>query len=81
MTTHIGRDGVIKVGTTGSGNTATGAVAELRSFSLEETGETVEDTTMTSTSRTHKSTLTSFSGSAGVYWDKSYNDGQIATGV
>ena len=42
----------------------------LRSFSVDETGDTVEDTTMTSTFRTYKPTLTSFTGSADVYWDE-----------
>jgi len=59
---HVGKDGVLKVaGTT---------VAQLRSFSVDETGDTVEDTTMTSTFRTYKPTLTSFTGSADVYWDE-----------
>ena len=62
MATHIGRDGVIKVGAN--------AIAELRSFSIEETADTVETTTMTLSARTHKVTLTSFSGSADVYWDE-----------
>lgn len=68
MATHIGRDGIIRVRTTGNGSTAANAIAELRSFSIEETGETVEETVMTDTTRRHKPTLTSFSGSADVYW-------------
>jgi hypothetical protein len=68
MATHIGRDGVIKVGV----NT----VAELRSFSIEETGDTVEDTVMTDTARTFTPTLTSFTGSADVYWDETDTLGQ-----
>ena len=59
---HIGKDGVLKVGGV--------TVAQLRSFSVDETGDTVEDTTMTSTFRTYKPTLTSFTGSADVYWDE-----------
>lgn len=62
MATHIGRDGVIKVGAN--------AIAALRSFSIEETADTVETTTMTLSARTHKVTLTSFSGSSDVYWDE-----------
>jgi len=61
MATYIGRDGVITVGGT--------AVANLRSFSIEETADTVETTTMGATARTYSATLTSFSGSADVYWD------------
>ena len=59
---HIGKDGVLKIDDV--------AVAQLRSFSVDETGDTVEDTTMTSTFRTYKPTLTSFTGSADVYWDE-----------
>lgn len=73
MPTHIGRDGVIKVG----GNT----VAEVRSFSIEETGDTVENTTMTATNRTFLSTLNSFTGSADVYWDETDTTGQGALTV
>lgn len=73
MATHIGRDGVIKVGA----NT----VAELRSFSIEETGDTVEDTVMTDTARTFTPTLTSFTGSADVYWDETDTLGQAALTV
>ncbi len=69
MGVHIGRDGVVKVGGT--------AIAELKSFSIEETGDTVEDTVMTDTARTHKPTLTSFSGSADVFWDE-VDSGQAA---
>lgn len=73
MATHIGRDGIIKVGSN--------AVAELRSFSIEETGDTVEDTVMTDTARTYKSTLTSFTGSADVFWDETDTSGQGALTV
>lgn len=81
MATHIGREGIIRVGTTGNGSTAANAIAELRSFSIEETGETVEETVMTDTTRRHKPTLTSFSGSADVYWDETDTDGQVALAV
>jgi predicted secreted protein len=61
MATIIGRDGVIKSGGT--------TIAQLRSYSIEESADTVESTVMTDTSRGFKVTLTSFSGSADVYWD------------
>lgn len=73
MATHIGRDGIVKVGAN--------AVAEVRSFSIEETGDTVEDTVMTDTARTFVPTLTSFTGSADVYWDESDTTGQGALSV
>lgn len=73
MATHIGRDGKIKVGSN--------AVAEVRSFSIEETGDTVEDTVMTDTARTYLATLTSFTGSADVFWDETDTNGQGALTV
>lgn len=73
MATHIGRDGVIKVGAN--------SVAELRSFSIEESADTAEDTVMTDTARTHIITLTSFTGSADVYWDETDTNGQVALAV
>lgn len=73
MATHIGRDGILKVGAN--------SVAELRSFSIEETGDTVEDTVMTDTARTFVPTLTSFTGSADVYWDETNTTGQGALTV
>ncbi len=73
MATHIGRDGVVKVGAN--------SVAELRSFSIDETGDTVEDTVMTDAARSYISTLTSFTGSADVYWDETDTSGQGALTV
>jgi hypothetical protein len=70
MATHIGRDGVVKVGAN--------SIAELRSFSIDETGDTVEDTVMTDTARSFISTLTSFTGSADVYWDETDTSAQGA---
>lgn len=73
MATHIGRDGVVKVGAN--------SIAELRSFSIDETGDTVEDTVMTDAARSYISTLTSFTGSADVYWDETDTSGQGALTV
>jgi hypothetical protein len=73
MATHIGRDGVIKVGGV--------VVAEVRSFSVEETGDTVENTTMTATNRTFLATLNSFTATADVYWDETDSTGQGALTV
>ena len=70
MATHKGQDGVVKVGSN--------AVAEVRSFSIEETADTVEDTVMTDSARTYISTLTSFTGSVDVFWDETDTTGQIA---
>ena len=62
MATHKGSEGTVKVGSD--------AVAEIRSYSLEESADTLEDTSMGDSARTYKSSLTSFSGSVDVFWDE-----------
>lgn len=52
------------------------SVAEIRSYSLEETADTLEDTTMGDTSRTYLPSLKTFSGSVDVFWDKTDTNGQ-----
>jgi predicted secreted protein len=73
MATHTGSEGTVKVGAN--------AVAEIRSYSIEETSDTVEDTSMGDTYRTHKTTLKSFSGSVDVFWDETDTTGQGALSV
>jgi predicted secreted protein len=70
MATHTGSEGTVKVGSS--------AIAEIRSFSIEETADTLEDTTLGDTARTYKSSLTSFSGSVDVLWDETDSSGQGA---
>jgi len=70
MATHAGSEGTVKVGSD--------AIAEIRSFSLEETADTLEDTTMGDTARTYKSSLTTFTGSVDVFWDETDTNGQGA---
>jgi hypothetical protein len=70
MATHAGSEGTVKVGSN--------AIAEIRSFSLEETADTLEDTTMGDTARTYKSSLTTFTGSVDVFWDETDTNGQGA---
>ena len=61
MATFKGSDGVVKAG----GN----AIAEIRSFSVEQTADTIEDTKMGDTARTYKSSLTSFTASIDALFD------------
>lgn len=68
MATFSGSDGVILVGTD--------QVAEVRSYSIDETMDTLEDTSMGDTSRTYKTSLKSFSGSADVFFDDTDTSGQ-----
>jgi predicted secreted protein len=70
MASHIGRDGIVKVGSA--------TVAEVKSFSIEESADTVETTKMTDTARSHAITLTSFSGSLDCFWDETDSSGQGA---
>ena len=73
MATHTGSEGTVKVGAN--------AVAEIRSFSLEESGEVIETTTMGDVSRTYVAGLNTFSASIEVYWDETDTDGQVALAV
>lgn len=70
MATHTGSEGTVKVGSN--------AIAEIRSYSVEETADTTEDTTMGDSYRTHKTTLKSWSGSVDVFWDETDTNGQVA---
>jgi len=69
MATHTGSEGLIKVGTD--------TVGELRSFSLETTGDTIETSNMGTTARTYKAGLTAWSGTASLFWDET-DAGQTA---
>lgn len=73
MATHTGSEGTVKVGTD--------AIAEIRSFSIEESADTLEDTSMGDTARTYKPSLTTYTGSIDVLWDESDTTGQGALTV
>ena len=74
MATHTGSEGTVKVGTTNS-------ILEIRSYSVEETADTTEDTSMGDSYRTHKTTLKSWSGTVDVFWDELDTTGQGALTV
>ena len=73
MATHKGSEGTVKVGSN--------AVAEIRSYSIEESADTLEDTSMGDSARTYKPSLTSFSGSLDVFWDETDASGQGALSI
>lgn len=73
MATHTGSEGTVKVGAN--------AIAEIRSYSVEETADTVEDTSMGDSYRTHKTTLKAWSGTVDVFWDETDTTGQGALTV
>lgn len=73
MATHAGSEGTVKSGAN--------AIAEIRSFSLEESADTIEDTTMGDASRTYLTGLKTFSGSVDVFWDETDTNGQVSFAV
>lgn len=68
MATFTGSGGTVKVGSV--------EVAEIRSFSIDETMDTLEDTAMGDTSRTYKASLKNFTGSIDVFFDDTDASGQ-----
>jgi predicted secreted protein len=70
MATHTGSEGTVRVGLN--------AIAEIRSYSVEETSDTAEDTSMGDAYRTFKTTLKAWTGSVDVFWDETDTNGQVA---
>ena len=66
MATTKGSSGVVKLAVSGG---SVAAMGEVRSFTLEETADTIEDSVMGDTARTYLSSLTSATLSMDVYWD------------
>ena len=62
MATFAGKDGIVKIGSN--------AIGEIRSYSIEQTMDTIEDSSMGDTDRTYVASLKSFSGSMDVYFDE-----------
>ena len=70
MATHKGSEGTVKTGA----NT----IAEIRSYTITETSDTLEDTSMGDASRTYLPSLKTFSGSIECFWDETDTSGQMA---
>jgi hypothetical protein len=62
MATHHGKEGVVKAGGT--------AVGELTSFTLETTGDVVEDTQLSDATKSFVAGRTSFSGTLEMHFDE-----------
>ena len=73
MASSTGNFGVVKVGTN--------EVAEVNTWSLDETGETVDNSTMGTTAKTHLPLMTSATGSMECFWDPSDTAGQGAMSI
>lgn len=70
MATHKGSEGTVKSGAN--------AIAEIRSYTITETADVLEDTTMGDASRTYLASLKTFSGSIDCFWDETDTNGQLS---
>ena len=71
MTTHHGKEGVVTAGGTG--------VGELTGFTLETTGDVVEDTALTDATKSFVAGRTSFSGTLEMHYDETDSPQQTLT--
>ena len=70
MATHSGSAGTVKVGSN--------AVAELKSWTLDQSQDTVETTKLGDTVKTYTATQSSSSGTMDCFWDETDTNGQVA---
>ena len=73
MATHVGTSGVVKVGAN--------AVAEVVGFNLDETNDTVEDTSLTDTAKSYLVLRKDATGTIECHWDETDTNGQEALDV
>ena len=69
MATHKGSEGTVKSGAN--------AIAEIRSYTITEIADVLEDTSMGDSSRTYLSSLKTFTGSIDCFWDETDTNGQL----
>tara|TARA_Y100000114_G_scaffold105565_1_gene98820 strand:- start:597 stop:986 length:390 start_codon:yes stop_codon:yes gene_type:complete len=70
MATFTGKAGVVQTGSN--------ALAEVRSYSITQTGDTTESTSMGDSAKTFEATLTEFSGSIDLFFDDTDTNGQVS---
>lgn len=73
MAVTKGSEGLVKIGA----NT----VAEVKSYSIEQSSDTVETTSMGDTARTYAPSLNTFSGTIECHWDETDTTGQGALDI
>ena len=73
MATLQGNNGTVLVGST--------AIAEIRSFSVDETMDTIESTSMGDTYRSFETSLKQWNGSVDIFFDDTDTNGQGALTV
>lgn len=78
MAVTKGNDGVVRVDELGQPSGSI-AVAEIKSWSVEENADTLETTTMGDSARTYLPSIKGWSGSIDVLWDSSYDAGDNLT--
>jgi len=78
MATHTGSEGIVKFAASGG---SVAQVAEVRSYTLEQSADTIETTTMGDANRTYTSSLKTFTISMDCYWDETDTTGQGAIDV
>jgi predicted secreted protein len=77
MAILTGNNGVVKLDASVGGSVAT--IAAVRNFSIELTRDTIETSTMGVDVRTYLNGMSSWSGSADIYFDPAASTGTIAT--
>lgn len=77
MAILTGNNGVLKLDSSVGGSVAT--IANVRNFTVELTRDTIENTTMGVDVRTYVNGLSSWSGSADIYFDPAASTGTVAT--
>ena len=73
MATHTGSAGTVKVGSN--------AIAELKSWTLDQSQDTVETTKLGDVVKTFSATQSSSSGTMDCFWDESDSNGQVALAI
>lgn len=73
MATHVGTSGVVKIGSD--------TVAEVTGFNLDETNDTVEDTSLTDTAKSYLVLRKDATGTIECHWDETDTNGQEALDV
>lgn len=73
MATHTGNGGIVKVGAV--------TVAEVNGWSLEQTGDVIEDTALADAAKTYLADKTSWTASFEAHWDETDATGQEALAV
>lgn len=73
MAVFTGKAGVVQ--------TSSNDIAEVRSYSITESGDTTESTSMGDSAKSYEPTLTEFSGSIDLFFDDTDTSGQVSLTV